>query len=120
MYIFPKIPIDVTHKLMLYMIFLHHDEYIIDVILHKKKEKGEDNENPSKKDASLPLTESVQEFTRRPSIIEGSAVCPHSETKSNNKSQHRVTSMKYGKLGNVNEFILQSKAYAGPQLTIKI
>ncbi len=105
---------------MLYMIFLHHDEYIIDVVLHKKKEEGEDKENSSKKDVSPPLTESVQGFTRRLSIIDGSAVCPHSETKSNNKSQHRVTSMKHGKLGNVNDFILQSKAYAGPQLTIRI
>ncbi len=92
------------------------DEYIIDVILHKRKEEYDtDHHTQSTTDEHSIIR------TRRTSIIEGSAVLPITgQARANFTSKQTVVSLREAKLGNINEFIMQSKAYAGPQLNVKI
>ena len=86
------------------------------MILHKRKEESELTH-----DQQSASTTTDEQFRRRTSIIDGSAVLPLTgQTKPDLKSKHNVVSLRNTKLGNINEFIMQSKAYAGPQLNVKI
>lgn len=106
------------------MVFLRQDEYCIDIVLHKKKEE-ETNSITMATTASTRggTATDLKTYKRRPSIIDGSEIQPVNKSKPlefDFNSKRDVTMMKNTSLGNISEFIAQSKAYAGPQLTIKI
>ena len=93
------------------------------MILHKRKEEFESNHNSSPTETKSQSVSHERLSTRRTSI-DGSVVTPYSRTGQTKpdafKSNCRVIVMKNAKLGNISDFITQSKAYAGPQLIVKI
>ena len=114
---------DFTYKLSMNMVFLCQDKYFIDVKLHKRKEEPVDKKMSTSDPEDMVLPSST--YTPKSTASSGSyvitsAIVPKSKTTYStckSKCEHLPAS---SKLGNITDFISQSKAYAGPQLCIDI